>query len=186
MSWIVVIKARIIQKAVFLKQPRPRPMPEILVQFKDFCVIIFIASYSLFSLRIFCFRSLSSSERWLKTCILRRLPTQVCSVYRRAGLDCDEVTNYRISKMHTLEAPVTQNTGALPLSSPAYIFKSHLWNREISSAHGWPKLGDPYSEQIILTLSFLALSQHCHISSHLGLSCEPGRSIGRMWYLYLG
>lgn len=160
-------------------------MPEILGQFKDFCVIIFIASYSLFSLRTFCFRSLSSSERWPKTCTLHRLPAQVCSVYRRAGLDCDEVTSYRISKMHTLEAPVTQNT-VLPLSVPAYIFKSYLWNREISSAHSWPKLGHPYSEWIILTLSFLALSQHCHISSYLGLSCEPGRSIGRMWCLYLG
>lgn len=139
MSWIVVIKSRIMQKAVLLKQPRPRPMPEILGQFKGFCVIIFIASYSLFSLRIFCFRrSLSSSGRWPKMCIPHRLPAQVCSVYRRAGLDYDSVISCRISKMHTLEAPVRQNTGDLPLSGPAYIFKSYLWNGLISSAQGWP------------------------------------------------
>lgn len=127
MSWIVVIKARIMQKAVLLKQPRLRPVPEILGQFVDFCVVIFIASYSLFSLRIFCFKekSVFFIER-SKMCMPRRLPAQVCSVYRRTGPDYDQVISQRISKMYTLEAPVTQNTGALPLSGPAYIIKSHF------------------------------------------------------------
>lgn len=93
MSWLVVIKARIMQKAVLLKQPRLKPMPEILGQFEDFCVIIFTASYSLFSLRIFCFKEKSVFFRERPKCVLHVDCLRKCALYRRTGPDCDSVIN---------------------------------------------------------------------------------------------
>lgn len=145
MSWTVVVKARIMQKAMLLQQPRPRPMPEILGQFKDFCVTALTASYSLFSLRVFCFRiNPSSLERHLKMCIPHGLPAQrvLFKQKSKSKLWFSYLTgsvNARSGSTSHIEC--WSFTPLWPcLHFQISFVKSH---QNFSSAHGWPKLGDP-------------------------------------------